>query len=256
MERPQPFGWYHILCVVLALAFVVVLVIFRKQKSETQLKIVLGVYGVVTVILEILKQVSWSMTVGENGVVSWGYQWYSAPFQFCTTPMYAALICLFLKNCRLRRALLSYIAYITILGSVAVMIWPSDCFVPDILVNVHTMWLHCGSFVVSVYLLMSGHIDIKKRSLLRASLTFLSFVFLAEALNTIIYNSGILQGQTFNMFYISPYFESTLPVFNMIWGKIPFTLFLFGYILAMILGGCLIFGIAFAVKKISDRIKK
>lgn len=37
---------------------------------------------------------------------------------------------------------------------------PESCFTSDILVNIHTMWLHCGSFVVSV---ISKEIEINNR---------------------------------------------------------------------------------------------
>ena len=51
-------------------------------------------------------------------------------------------------------------AYVTILGSISTILLPDSCLVNDILVNIHTMWLHLGSFIVSIYLLMSGEVKI------------------------------------------------------------------------------------------------
>ena len=75
-------------------------------------------------------------------------------------------ICLFLKKGKIRDSLLSFLAFFTILGSISTILLPESCFVEDILVNIHTMWLHCGSFVVSVYLLMSGTVEINKKNLI------------------------------------------------------------------------------------------
>ena len=56
-----------------------------------------------------------------------------------------------MKKGKVRDSLLSYMAFITILGSIATIIIPDSCFVSDILINIHTMWLHCGSLVVSIW---------------------------------------------------------------------------------------------------------
>ena len=143
-------------------------------------------------------------------------------------------------------------AYITILGSIATMLMPDSCFVSDILVNIHTMWLHLGSFVVSIYLLMSGEIKINIQALKSAILVFLIFVGIAEFMNIVIYNLGILNGETFNMFYISPYFISTLPVFDIIQENVPYLVYLIIYIWALIIGGIIIYGVSMLVNKILE----
>ena len=143
------------------------------------------------------------------------------------------MICLFLKKNKLRDALLSYMAYITILGSLATFIYPEDVFVRDILINIHTMFLHCGSLVVSIYLLISREVKINFKSLLSGYKVFLIFALIAEILNLIVYNSGILNGATFNMFYISPYFISQ--------EKVPFIIFIMLYLFAIFMGSLIIY---------------
>ena len=141
-------------------------------------------------------------------------------------------------------------AFITILGSFMTIIIPDSCFVETIEINIHTMWLHCGSFVVSVYLLMSGTVEINKKNLMNSFKVFLVFVFLAEVLNIAIYKSGILNSETFNMFYISPYFTSTLPVFDIIQSNVPFIIYLMTYIFAIGLGSIVVYYIAYFIKLI------
>jgi hypothetical protein len=166
------------------------------------------------------------------------------------------LICLFLKKNIVRDTLLSYVSFITILGSIAVMIWPSDCFVQDILVNIHTTYLHFGSFVVSCYLLFSGEVKIKIDSFVKAICIFISFAMTANVLNIIMFNSGILKGETFNMFYISPYFISSLPVFNQIQQEVPYIIFLMLYLIVLSCGSLIIYGLSYSIKCLLEYIGK
>ena len=252
MIKPEPWGWFHIMWILIVIISLTTLFKLRNKYSNKQLKIVLGIYGIVALILELLKQLIWSFNYDVvNDIVIWDYQWYAAPFQLCTTPIFASIICLFLKDqSKLRNGLLSYISFVTILGSFMTIIIPDSCFTRDILINIHTMWLHCGSFVVSVYLLITGAVKINKNSFINAFHVFLTFVIIAEFLNITIYNTGILNGETFNMFYISPYFISTLPVFDIIQQNLPFILFLLIYILAIFIGSFLIFGFSYLLNKI------
>lgn len=247
MIEPLPFGWFHILCIILMCAACGVCWLIHNRHSERQLKCVLAVYAIPTMILEILKQISWSATVTTNGIV-WDYQWYAFPFQLCTTPLIVCLICLFLKKNIVRDALLSFVAFITILGSIAVIVYPTDCFTTDIMVNIHTTYLHFGSFVVSCYLLFSREIDMKLKYFIKAIYVFIIFVMTANSMNVLIYQSGILSGETFNMFYISPYFISSLPVFNQIQQEVPYLVFFVIYIFVLSCGGLLIYGLSYGIK--------
>jgi len=256
METPKVFGWFHIMC--LTIVFVVIILLYRNKKNndEKQLKRVLGTYAFIALILEILKQLIWTFNYNvETGIVIWDYKWYAFPFQLCTTPIYVCIITLLLKKCKVRDYLLSYIAYITILGSVTTAITPYSCLVSDILVNIHTMWLHLGSLAVSVYLLMTEQVKIDKKNLQMAIFTFLIFVGIAETLNVVIYNSGLLNGEVFNMFYISPYFISPLPVFGTIQSNVPYIIYLLTYISVLILGGFIVYNVSLKIKNKKNNYK-
>lgn len=247
MNTPKAFGWFHLMWIFLS--FISIFALYKMKKSEKLLKYVLGVYGIIALILELLKQISWTFEM-QKGVLVADYSWYAFPFQLCTTPIYVSLISMFMKKSKTRNALLSFMAYITILGSISTILLPDSCFVSDILVNVHTMWLHLGSFVVSVYLLMSGDVEISLPTLFSGIIAFVAFVMFALVLNVAVYNSGVLNGETFNMFYISPYFISSLPVFDVIQQNVPYILFLVIYIFALSLGGFIIYSIAKGISKL------
>lgn len=252
MERPKMYGWFHLLC--LAIAFLTIIILSKKKLySEKNLKVILMVYGIVALILELLKQFSWAFTY-ENSHLVFAYEWYAFPFQLCTTPIYVSIICLFLKKSKLRDHLLSYLAFITILGSITTAIYPDSCFVSDILVNVHTMYLHLGSLVLSLYLIISEEVKLTKDNLFGAIKVFIIFVFIALLLNVIIYNSNLLHGETFNMFYISPYFISILPIYNIIQENVPYFLYLLIYVISISFGGFIIYKIAKLIKMLRKNV--
>ena len=249
MNTPKPYGWFHLMWIAFTIIALVLLFKIKNKYSEKQLKVVLGVYGIIALILEITKQIMWSFNYDEiTKMFTWDYQWYAAPFQLCTTPIFVSVICLFMKDSKLRNFLLSYMSYVTILGGLLTILIPDSCFTRDTLINIHTMWLHCGSFVVSIYLIMNNAVKINKQSFKGAFTVFLVFVLIAEIMNIGIYNLGILNGETFNMFYISPYFISSLPVFNVIQESVPFIVFLFTYILGVFIGAFVVYFIARKIK--------
>ena len=255
METPKPYGWFHLMC--LGILFITIYILYKvsKKHNEKRLKIVLGVYGVTAFVLELFKQLIWSFNYDAiSNIVSWDYQWYAAPFQLCTTPIFVCLICMFLKKGIFRNSLFSYMAFITILGSITTMFIPDSCFVEDILVNIHTMWLHLGSFAVSIYLLMSGEVGLKIENLKEAIFTFVMFVVIALAFNVTAYNSGIIRDEVFNMFYISPYFVSTLPVFDIIQQNVPYVIYLLIYIVSLSLGATVIYYISKIISKIHIKV--
>ena len=85
--------------------------------------------------------------------------------------------------------------------------------------------------------------------------TFIAFCAIANIMNIAVYNSGILNGETFNMFYISPYFESSLPVFDVIYNAVPYPVFLAIYVVALSLGGFIILGLAYMIDNLITKRK-
>ena len=99
MEPPKPWDEYHFLWIGLIIIACVSLFKIKKKDSELQLKVVLGTYGIIALLLEIAKQISWSCEIDPTTFeMTWDYTWYAAPFQLCTTPIYISLTCLFLKK--------------------------------------------------------------------------------------------------------------------------------------------------------------
>ena len=66
MIEPKPWGWFHLLWVGITIFFLILFFITRNKTSEKETKIVLSIYGIVALILEILKQIAWSYNLDPN----------------------------------------------------------------------------------------------------------------------------------------------------------------------------------------------
>lgn len=257
IETPKCYGLFHIGCLIVSIITLIFLIKHKENNHEKTLKRILYIYGFGSLFLEILKQIVWSFNYDSvKNIVTWDYQWYSFPFQLCTTPIFISIICAYLKKGKLRDSLLSYMAFTTILGSLATAIYPESCFVKTLLVDIHTMYLHLGSLVVSLYLIIKNEIDIKFKNLINGYYIFIVFALTAETMNLVIYSSRIIGDETFNMFYISPYFTSTLPLYDVVQNNTPFIIFLLIYLITIFLGSLIIWTIAKVIEKVSLKVRK
>ena len=139
------------------------------------------------------------------------------------------------------------------LAGVMVMLIPGDVFISKTGINIQTMVHHGGQVFIGVFLLATRQVKIDIKTPLRALPTFIALVATALLLNLTMVN--FTGGKTFNMFFISPYFPSTLPVFSVIYEKVPYIIFLLLYILALTLGAYLVTLLLIGIKKLARIVK-
>ena len=77
----------------------------------------------------------------------------------------------------------------------------------------------------------------------------------AMILNEVIYYSGILGGETFNMFFVSRHFDGTLPVYSSVQNVVPFPFCLIIYIAMFSLAAYVILLAAMGIKALVDKKK-
>ena len=249
MVEPLAYGWFHLMCwgiVILLTAFLCTFALKNRKEGKINDNFIRGVvltYAILGIILEVYKQLNFSFnsTTGE-----WHYQWYAFPFQFCSTPMYVALIAGCLKKCEFQKYLYAYLGTFALFAGLCVMFYPGDVFTRTIGINIQTMVCHGGMVVMGIFLLISGGVDLKWKSILKAMAVFSGLVVIALIMNVIFNSTG--NTATFNMFYISPYLPCTLPILNIIYEKVPYVVFLLIYFIGFSLAGCLVFSVAMAIK--------
>ena len=78
--------------------------------------------ALVVILLEIYKQINY--TFSYEGAITFDYQWYAFPFQFCSTPMYVGLLVGLFRKGKIHDALCAYLATYAVFAGLCVMIYP------------------------------------------------------------------------------------------------------------------------------------
>lgn len=248
MTKPEMYGWFHLLSLFATL--VVTLVFCRYHKKLKPRKLIFWTAVVVT-LLEVYKQINYSYSY-ENGI-TFDYQWYAFPFQFCSTPMYVGLLAGLTKKGALHKSLCAYLATYSVFAGAAVMFYPSTVFIRTIGINIQTVVCHGSMIAIGVYLLYSGYVKLEHKTILRAVPVFAVCVLLAATMNEIAYRTGLLERETFDMFFISPYGTPSLPVYSLVQQVVPFPLCLILYILGFTTAAYLMLLIAMGVKSLTKK---
>ena len=221
METPALFGWFHLLWLFITAAVTFLFCRFGKGKERQ----VILVTTFVVIALEIYKQINY--TFSYEGAITFDYQWYAFPFQFCSTPMYIGLLAGLTRG-KLHHALSAYLATFALFAGLCVMAYPGDVFVGTIGINIQTMICHGSMVAIGIYLLYTGDVKASHKTILKAASVFAVCVCLAAIMNEIAHASGL--EETFNMFFISPYWDCTFPVYSLVHNAVPFPVNLLSYI--------------------------
>ncbi len=260
MTKPVMFGWFHLMWWAIMIVGAVILCVFavinkKKGKDNSKfVRIVVLTYAIVNIILEIYKQLNYSFnsTTGE-----WNYQWQVFPFQFCSTPMYVALIAGCLKKCEFQKWLYTYLATFALFAGLCVMVYSGDVFTTTIGINIQTMVCHAGMVVMGIFLLASGVVDLKWSSILKAIPVFCVLVVVALIMNIIFHSTG--NTALFNMFHISPYIRCTLVILGDIWDALVptfYIVFFLIYVLGFSLAAFIMLSIAIGIDRLSKFIER
>ncbi len=249
MPTPVPYGWFHLLWLGITVLSAVLLCKLRPEPRKTML-----VVAITVILLEIYKQVNY--TFGYEGGITADYQWYAFPFQFCSTPMYIGLLAGLTRPGKFHDALCAYLATFAFFAGTAVMAIPGDVFISTVGINIQTMICHGSMVSVGIYLLQSGYVKREHKTILKAASVFAVCVSIAAVLNEIAYQAGLLETETFNMFFISPYCEPHLLVYSSVQGVVPFPWCLVLYILGFTAAAYLILLLAIGIGRAAEKTSK
>lgn len=235
MAVPAMYGWFHIVFLTLSLLMGILLYRWHPTAQEHFLRRLLLVVFLVVMVLEVYKQINFSFRY-DGTAIAFDYQWYAFPFQFCSTPMYVGVLAALIRNRRIHESLCAYLGTYGFFAGMAVMVYPSTVFTQTIGINIQTMICHGAMVSVGMYLLLCGYV----KTIRNAVPVFIVLVSAAAVMNELAYRSGLLEQETFNMFFISPYCDPELPVYSMVQTVVPFPLSLIIYVLGFTLAGHLL----------------
>lgn len=260
-SAPTSYGVFHIISLVAVVALTVFLCIkFGKTDTKT-LRIIAATAWILILVLEIYKQTVYTFEYEDRGF-SVDYQWYAFPYQFCSSPLYVLPFIAFLPDGKVRDCFLGFMGTFSLFAGLAVMIYPNDVFIRTIGVNIQTM-VHHGLQVVlgiffTVHFFRTREKSERKLFHFGAVAVFSVMVIIAMLLNVVVHNALVSAGndETFNMFYISPYHDCTLPVLSVVDDFIPYPLFLVVYIIGFAIAASVVYYVTLGIYNLSKRLKK
>ena len=235
-ETPTNYDSYHFMWVVIVLAITVLLIVFCKNLNDKTVRIVTAVLWISITVLELMKQLIFGLSLADGQFV-WDYAWYSFPFQFCASPLYILPIVAFAKNGRLRDAAITFIATFSVFAGICVYVFPNDVFIDYSFINAQAMYHHGVQVFWGIYLAFRYREKMNLSNLIKGTAIFSALAAIAMIMNIIVYHYFTLNGidDTFNMFFISPYYDCTLPVLSLVYQAVPYPLFLCIYIFGFML---------------------
>ena len=242
MERPSMYGVFHIMSLISVILLSIILIKYAKNKKKT-----IYIMSSIMLMFEVYKQLSFSYND-----FSWSYSWYAFPYQFCSTPMYVGLLYSLIKNKKVSEYLECFLMTYSLSAGVCVMLYPSTVFISETLINIQTMVHHGFMVAMGIYLLS------KEKNIThiynKAFVVFFILSSIAIISNIITYYVNIDNG--LELFYISPFHNSTLPVFSIIDENSPYIVFIISYYLIFSIGSMLPIGIKRLFQKFDNNVKE
>lgn len=246
IEGLSGYGLFHLLFVILTIIGIAIFSLIAYRYKEKNIKWIVFGFGILFLILEIYKQL-WFNLLDEGAEP---YVWYQFPFQMCSTPMYVCLISI-LFNEKIRNYLYSYLAFYSFVAGLSVMIYPGNIFVDNVSISAQSLTWHGSMVVLGCYLIVAKNYGKGIKEFIPGIAVFGILVTLALTMNlTFEYFKNIYNiDATFNMFYISPYYECSLPILVTIQESVGWFIFFLCYIVAVTFGSSFIWLASFGIRK-------
>ncbi len=251
MKEPASYGFFHLFFFALSVLAGVVLCRVMPQGNEKQARRILLITTVIVAVLELYKQINYTYSY-DGQTITADFQWYAFPFQFCSTPLYVGAVACLTKG-RAHRACCAYLATFSVFAGLCVMFYPEQVFIDTIGINLQTMICHGIMITVGIWLMLTGYVKAEHKTVFRAVPVFAACIGIAIILNEIAYRTDFTNGETFNMFYISPYCEPSLPVYSSVQQAVAYPWCLFIYIGVFTLAAFIILWMFWGIKRMCRR---
>ena len=214
------------------------------------------IFWAVVILLEIYKQVEFSF-VYEDGKGIWDYPVYIFPFQLCSSQFYILPFIFLLKDGKIRNAMIAYTITFSFFGGLAVFFYPNDVFIETIGINIQTMIHHGTQILLGVFLFTRYRKVFDFKFYVKSIFVFFVMLLIATVLDIAVYKHLVSMGntETFNMFFISPYFDCTLPILSIIYDNVPYFVFYLIYMLGFVLISYIIFIVETSIYKLVSKKK-
>lgn len=239
---PQPYGAVHIgILVFVALISAALFFVFKRLDEKKLLRIMI-ILGAVMIAAEVWKQFFVVKYVYPGIRSSWFFPW-----QLCSMAMYCSFALLFLRGAA-RETALVFLSTFILLAAVMSLAVPGDMMRPQIALFCHSFLYH--TLMITEALAAMRILTRRERvRFLPAAILFLCMAVVAEIINVISHRIvGDIRVEA-NMFYITPYYPSTQPVFHDIAVRFGVWTEIAVYLMLIILGSFGLFMLVFRTKR-------
>ena len=162
--------------------------------------------------------------------------------------MYLFLMVPFIKKEKIKKAIYSFLGYFMTMSGVMFYLIPSLSHVLSICI--HSMLWHMVLIVIGILLIIKGDYGKTYKEIIPGFIVFLILVGIATIMNVVFYHTIVkYTSKTFSMFYISPYFTSSLAVFSDIHKALGWIPLMISYVAACFLAVSLIYVVIKYIKK-------
>ena len=200
-----------------------------RRLSDRTISRILFFCGVFLACCEIYKQLFLYFIINQHQ-----YDWWFFPFQLCSLAMYFCLLMPFLRPGRLKTTLYTFMQDFNLLGGIAALIVPEGFSHIHWSLTLHGYVWHILLILIGLFIALSGRADSGRKGFLRTLPVFACCALTATLINLLAPGQGRA-----DMFYITPYYPTTQPVFHEIAlgiGIVPANLL---YLMTVCLGGYL-----------------
>ena len=251
VKTPSVGGLTHLFAVLFTLFLSLIASKTAKKVTNKKADMIVLLYGLFILVLEIYKQLYMTYILND-GIYGWSY----FPYQFCSVPMYVALICPFIKNEKVKTAGYTFIATYGLLAGRLVICVPLVVFTNRLSLNIHTILWHSMQVVIGIFIGNQRRIGSDYKMLIRGIMVFLIVVVVALISNIVAYPILNPKGVKFSALTFSPYYQTTFLVFDEIQAKTNWFFTYILYILSFSLGAYLIWLIFKGKYHSSQKLKK
>ncbi len=243
MDKPEPYGDYHILCLVVFGTISLLLWLFFRNSKDRTYRIIMLMFWLSMLIFETYKETVISHRIIDGEVV-FSYPWNAFPFQLCSTPLYVLPFLAILPDCRVRDFFAAYTATFALIGGLGVFFFPRTVFGTSLFGNIHSMNHHGIQVATGLFTAAWYRKRLNFRFYLKGEALFAVMFSIAMWLNTDFYEylKTLNKHHGFNMFFINPSVGFNIQVFEDILNQIPReTIHAYYFVGISILAGIMIF---------------
>lgn len=246
MTPPQSYGLFHILFVVIGGIVAVLLAWFLRKANDKQNKIILGVAGGFLILTELYKQLFYFYVVKDCE-----YSWWIFPFQLCSIPMYLCILCLFIKNEKVLNYIYNFMFAFNFFGGAISFAEPSGLNHSYWTLTLHAYTWHMILVFIGLYLFFSKRAGQNWYDFFKGVVVFLICCCVAQIFNVAFRDKGGV-----NMFYISPYVNSSIFFFDNFNRQYGWFANMCLYLTAIILGAGIMYYAFWGVREIFEKKRR